>query len=246
MVVVTDGWGCSRYDKTHLGDNVLLDGEIDTGKAEVALSNRKKLDRQHDAKRRTAQRKLVKPRPMNTLYSQATYIDRNVAASAEIRAKLQPEALVESLQTALVFCVTDVAKPSASVNLTSAVLGGAIIDPRFFHTMGLKGCSIVRRAGHTRRQVYFTPAFVAKFPGLMACFQACCEQSSLWSRCESVDTILSFHARTPKNATAMLAVCLSAEKTTAVFKDRKWVLSFEQFIHKISLVNTSTQGFSNL
>ena len=131
-----------------IGDNVLLEDECDdetklaAGKAKV---DRAKLDKDHDAKRKRAERK-VAPRVARDLQKMPTYLAVSLGGdAAACRAKLaRPELECDGDRRcdAVVFVVKDIASPGYHTALVSMLLGGAVVDSTYFLTNSQKGVSI--------------------------------------------------------------------------------------------------------
>ena len=76
-----------------------------------------------------------------------------------------------------IFVVPDPASPPQAVRLIAALAGGAIMDAKYFQTLGSQGTNVSYHAGvHVRRTIYISEAAKTASPELTAIIEAICTQ----------------------------------------------------------------------
>ena len=242
-----------------IGDNVLSpkekDGETQAAAA-AARVERAKLDREHDVKRARVERRTA-PRKLHNLYVMPVWFSQRLDGEAlrDCRRKLSDPGLERDAsrrQDSILFVVQDVTSPGYKTALAVRLVGGALVDVKYYLSNSMSGVSIVyNQCNTTKRSILVMPAFALQHRGIVTTLDKCIEGSKM-SRIESVDEAIAYHtrddarpqrSRRPMN---LLRLCLVEEKASPALQSKAWAMTLDGLLVFLSNVAQSTKGVSGL
>jgi len=241
-----------------MGDNVLMSSEKTPAvMKEVSAEKlrRAQLDREHDRDRRRVQGKLACLRA--DVQGLPTHFSCNLLADdlAKCTAKLRRADLnMDSARRheAIVFVVPDVSVPGYHIALTTCICGGLVVNPAYFLANSAAGVAMsYKPASLSRRKIYLTPAFCARYPPLVETFDKCVV-SAKWARVLNADDVVAYHekdaARPAKRRRpfGMLVLCLVSEKSDGPLAEKRWAMTLNAFLTFCKQPGCSTKGTSGL